>query len=140
MKSVLSLLTVVCVIGMQGILYAQEFASTKASNSISRSILIENNYLEGLNSEAIGIKIRCAYFLGEMKSKRAVEPLMDMFNNEENYSARLISAWSLLKIGDQRGVSLIKKYFESGENSEISCMLDCMYIDYCLKNKGRVNH
>ncbi|MDZ7764996.1 MAG: hypothetical protein U5K00_11280 [Melioribacteraceae bacterium] len=44
-------------------------------NKASREI-IEQNYIEGINSENLGLKVSSAYYLGEMKSQKAVIPLM----------------------------------------------------------------
>jgi hypothetical protein len=100
---------------------------------------IEANYLAGLNSNNNGLKVSSAYFLGNMKSHKAVIPLMKMFRNEKNDGAKLIAAWSLLKIGDSRGVFLVKRESELGNCDGIRCMLDHLYQDYCLKTKGKID-
>jgi hypothetical protein len=99
---------------------------------------IEDNYLTGLNSDNQGLKVSSAYFLGDMKSHKAVIPLMKMFRNEKNDGAKLVAAWSLLKIGDARGVFLIKRESELGNCEGINCMLHQLYEDYSLKTNGKV--
>ncbi len=99
---------------------------------------IEANYLTGLNSDNQGLKVSSAYFLGNMKSSKAVIPLMKMFRNEKNDGAKLVAAWSLLKIGDSRGVFLVKRESELGSCDGINCMLHQLYEDYCLKTTGKV--
>ena len=100
---------------------------------------IEANYLAGLNSDNHGLKISSAYFLGDMKSHKAVIPLMKLFRNEKNDGAKLVVAWSLLKIGDSRGVFLVKRESEIGNCDGIRCMLGQLYQDYCLKTKGKID-
>ena len=100
---------------------------------------IEANYLTGLNSDNQGLKVSSAYFLGDMKSHKAVIPLMKMFRNEKNDGAKLIAAWSLLKIGDSRGVFLVKREGELGNCDGIRCMLTQLYQDYCLKTNGSID-
>ena len=100
---------------------------------------IENNYLAGLNSNNHGLKVSSAYFLGDMKSHKAVIPLMKMFRNEKNDGAKLVAAWSLLKIGDSRGVFLVQRESELGNCDGIRCMLGQLYQDYCLKTKGKID-
>ncbi len=101
---------------------------------------IESNYLKGLGSENPSLKVSCAYFLGELKSEKALIPLMDLFHNSKNDGARLIAAWSLLKIGNPRGVNLVKRAIEMNEcSSNISCMLQYLYKDYCLKTNGKID-
>lgn len=99
---------------------------------------IEANYLAGLNSDNHGLKVSSAYFLGDIKSHKSVIPLMKMFRNEKNDGAKLIAAWSLLKIGDSRGVFLVKRESELGSCDGIRCMLNQLYQDYCLKTKGKI--
>ena len=94
--------------------------------------VIEENYLAGFNSGNTGIKIDCAYFLGEMKSHKAVLPLMELFRNATNGGQKLVAAWSLLKIGDERGVALVKREVDFGDCDEIKCMLHhlCRFYDF----------
>ena len=100
---------------------------------------IEDNYLAGLNSEVQGLQVSAAYFLGEMKSERAVIPLMKMFRNEKNAPGqRLMAAWSLYKIGDERGIYLIKCQGENQECDYLRCLCEYYYKDHCLKVDGHI--
>ena len=99
---------------------------------------IETNYLTGLNSNNQGLKVSSAYFLGNIKSHKAVIPLMKMFRTEKNDGAKLVAAWSLLKIGDSRGVFIVKREAELGDCDGINCMLHQLYQDYCLKTQGKM--
>ena len=99
---------------------------------------VEANYLKGLESDNQGLKVSSAYFLGDMKSHRAVIPLMKMFNKEKNDGAKLVAAWSLLKIGDSRGVYLVKNEIENGNCDGIRPMLHQLYEDYSLKTNGKI--
>lgn len=91
---------------------------------------IENNYLKGLESGNQGIKISCAFYLGEMKSKRAVVPLMKMMSIEEHEGARIIAAWSLMKIGDPRGIYRVRKESETSDCCSVQCMCEYLYKQY----------
>ena len=51
---------------------------------------IEDNYLVGLYSDVPGLQVSSAYFLGEMKSERAVIRLMEIFRNEKNATGKKI--------------------------------------------------
>jgi len=111
------------------------------SNSLKSDIgyeEMEKNYLVGLNSDISGLKVSSAYYLGEMKSEKAVIPLLKLFRETNNDGARLVAAWSLLKIGDERGIFIVKKYIELGDCDGIRCMLQYMYMDYSLKTYGKV--
>lgn len=112
----------------------------KISKNSAEYHKIESNYLKGLNSDNSQLKISCAYFLGEMQSNKAVIPLMAMFHNSKNDAAKLIAAWSLLKIGDARGVNLVKRALDLDEcSSSAGCVLHCLYMDYSLHTNGRID-
>jgi hypothetical protein len=117
-------------------LYPQVYASLNPADTEYEQI--ESNYLKGLNSEVHNLKLCCAYFLGEMQSQKALIPLMEMFRNEKG-DTKLVAAWSLLKIGDPRGVYLVKSGLDAKECDNIKCMLHFLYMDFCLKNNGRVD-
>jgi hypothetical protein len=93
----------------------------------------EANYLEGLSSGNHGLEVSCAYFLGEMKSQKAVIPLMKMFREAKKDREKLVAGWSLLKIGDPRGTFLVKRAIELGESKQISPILFYLYEHYELK-------
>ncbi len=95
----------------------------------------EENYLSALNSGNEEIRINSAYILGELKSQKAVEPLMDMFRKEKDDGAKLVAALSLLKIGDARGVFLVKRSMELGEDIGTTIILQHLYKDYSLGKK-----
>ena len=95
---------------------------------------IEENYLVGLNSDVPGLQVSCAYFLGEMKSERAVVPLMKIFRDENNAPGqRLMAAWSLYKIGDERGMYLIKCEADDPDCDYLRCLCEYYYKDHNLK-------
>jgi hypothetical protein len=93
----------------------------------------EQNYLKGLSSEVHGVRVSSAYFLGEMKSAKAVIPLMKIFQEEKNEGAKLVVAWSLLKIGDERGIYAVEKYADSKDCAKIRCILQFLYTDHLIK-------
>jgi hypothetical protein len=128
-------LSFIFVVAIATVSFAQASKEIKVS---AKYETIEANYLSGLYSDNHGLKVSSAYFLGDMKSQRAVIPLMKMFRNEKNDGAKLVAAWSLLKIGDSRGVFLVKRESELGNCDGIRCMLGQLYQDYCLKTKGKI--
>jgi hypothetical protein len=95
----------------------------------------EENYLSALNSGNEELKVSSAYMLGEIKSEKAVVLLMDMFRKEKDDGAKLVAALSLLKIGDARGVFLVKRSIELGEKNGITIILQHLYKDYSLRTK-----
>jgi hypothetical protein len=136
-KSLFIWMSFVFVVAVATVSFAQ---ADKEISTPSKYEAIEANYLNGLNSNNQGLKVSSAYFLGDLKSQKAVIPLMKMFRNENNDGAKLVAAWSLLKIGDSRGVYLVKRETEMGNCNGINCMLHQLYTDYCLKTNGTVEY
>ncbi|MGE5679820.1 MAG: HEAT repeat domain-containing protein [Bacillota bacterium] len=90
---------------------ARNFTNSASSleNNFSNRELIENNLFVGLESDNLGLRISSAQFLGEYKSSRATIPLMRMLHNDKDENARIQAAWSLMKIGDGRGIFMVKQ-------------------------------
>jgi len=70
---------------------------------------IEANYLIGLNSDNDGLQQSSAYFLGEIKSEKAIIPFMKILRSSEKEYMRIYAALALVKIGDPRAVYYSKK-------------------------------
>lgn len=144
-------LIILFLVSFSGVISAQSgtdyFAYVKAPTRHTEKIekkfdsnykTIEANYLEGLKSNNIGLRTSSAYFLGEMKSEKALIPLMKMFTDAKTSGEKLLAAWSLLKIGDSRGVYLVKHATEDGTCGGTTCMLTWLYKDYSLKTNGNI--
>ena len=76
------LLTVLMICTM--VLSTYSFASSpERSRSAFTTEFIEDNLLEGLSSDNLGLRISTAYFLGEFRTEKAVIPLIKMLHNEK---------------------------------------------------------
>jgi len=100
---------------------------------------IEDNYLVGLKSDNLGLRMSCAYFLGELKSPKAVIPLMKILNSEKHEGARIMAAWSLIKIGDPRGIHLVKQHSDFCKDCSVQSMCAFFYYHYVLSSEGKVS-
>lgn len=101
----------------------------KKDSKISQD-LIEENYLEGLHSDNQGLRISCAYFLGELKSDKAVIPLMKMLRSEDNDGARLMAALSLIKIEDNTGLFMVSREGTFNSSDRVRKMCNHLYTAY----------
>lgn len=68
----------------------------------------EQTLLQGIEEDNLGVKEGSAYMLGELKSTKAVIPLMKMLRSSENESSRIVAALALCRIGDARGLYAVK--------------------------------
>jgi hypothetical protein len=84
--------------------------ATAIKSSLNRDLII-TNLMNGINSGNQGLRMSSAYLLGEFKSDEAIIPLMKILKSDENEESRIMSALSLLKIGDSRGLFAIKQAY-----------------------------
>ncbi len=91
---------------------------------------IETNMLIGIKADNTGLQTSCAYFLGEMKSDRAMIPLLKLVTNADTEEARIIAALSLYKIESKIGMYRLKYLAESDESELARRVFDRIYRMY----------
>jgi hypothetical protein len=93
---------------------------------------IELNLMKGLNSENEGLQYSCALRLGEIKSSRAVIPLMSVLKQCDNLKLKTAAAWALCNIGDARGTFAVKREvkFSHCEKTKLIC---AWYYEHMVK-------
>jgi hypothetical protein len=89
-------------------LYAQDPVLPAGADKV----LIEQNLMAGLNSSNEGLRHGCVLMLGNIKSTRAVIPLMALLKQSDNFKLRTAAAWALCKIGDPRGTFAVMRAAE----------------------------
>lgn len=123
----------------KSILFLLLFASTfiSANNKlISQYTTIEENLLVGLSSENQGLKLSSAYFLGEIKSDKAIIPLMNLFHNSKEFCARQVAALALFKIDSKRGMYAIKQAIQFDENPQTRKICSILYNQHLLRKQN----
>jgi hypothetical protein len=95
---------------------------------------IEDNLLTGIKSKNIGLRTSSAYFLGEMKSDKAMIPLLILVQNGGTEESRIIAALSLYKIESKIGMYRLKYLAESDESELAKRVFDRIYKKY-VSNK-----
>jgi hypothetical protein len=104
--------------------YAEVNKTVPKANSYEA---IELNRLIGLASDNQGLRVSCAFNLGEMKSKNAVLPLMNLLREGATSEERIIAALSLVKIGDPQGVYLVSRLAKFHECEKTRRMCEKFY-------------
>jgi HEAT repeat protein len=105
MKTQIVILAAVLLLGISSV-------NIRAEKRADENILTKDavsNYLVGIKSDNEGLRISCAYFMGEYKVEDAIIPLMKMLNSEKSEEARIIAALSLAKIGTGKAVYAVKQ-------------------------------
>jgi len=95
---------------------------------------IEANMLVGINSDNTGLQTSCAYFLGEMKSDRAMIPLLKLVRTGETEDSRIIAALSLYKIESKIGMYRLKGLSQTDESELARKVFERLYEIYVSKN------
>ena len=113
------------------------FAANNPGLNSKATESLEQNLINGINSENEGLKTSAAYYLGEMKSSKAVVPLLKMMHNEKSEGARIMAALSLLKIGDDRGIYAIKQNCKFDESTKVRKMCELFYSNYLQEQKNQ---
>ena len=114
-------------------LFAGENKNTPAANTFEA---IELNRLTGLASDNEGLKVSCAFNLGEMKSTKAVIPLIAMLRDGKSDEERIIAALSLMKIGDAQGVYMVSRAAKFNDNGRVRYICEKFYNGYLLEKEN----
>lgn len=117
----------------QGFAAGNNFPYPTAVANLSQ---IELNLLNGINSENEGLQSSSAFYLGEMKSSKAVIPLLKTLHEGESEAVRIMAALSLIKIGDARGVYAVKRASEFDGSERVRNLCKGFYAAYTA---GKVN-
>ena len=100
---------------------------------------IEDNLLVGINTDNRGLQISCAYFLGEMKSDRAVIPLLKMLKSGDTEEERIMAALSLSKINCDQGRFAVKQRIRFDDSERVQRLCEIFYTNCLMKKlKGDV--
>lgn len=98
-----------------------------------------DNYLVGMQSDNIGVRVSCAYFLGEYNVSEGIIPLMKMLHNEKSEAARIIAALSLTKIGSDKAVFAVKQAARFDESERVRNLCAKFYNSFTYVEKNQVN-
>lgn len=96
--------------------------------------LIEDNLLNGIESDNTGLQTSCAYYLGEMKSDLALIPLLRLARKGKTEEARIIAGLSLYKIESHIGLHILKGRAKNDDSELVRKVFDRLYKKY-LSNK-----
>ncbi|MBI9071663.1 MAG: HEAT repeat domain-containing protein [Melioribacteraceae bacterium] len=100
---------------------------------------IEDNLLVGINSENFGLRVSSAYMLGELQSERAVNSLTKMLREETHEGAKLMAALSLIKIGTERSIYVVKSSVKFNDSERVRKMCEHLYTAYISKTHNLQN-
>jgi hypothetical protein len=110
------------------LLTGESFAGrlTKKDSAIMRG---EKNLLIGLNTDNYGLKSSAAQILGDIKSNKAVIPLMRILKSSDDENLRIIAAHSLYKIQSPMGMFAVRQAIRFDESARVRKMCLNFYLD-----------
>ena len=112
------------------------FSTTFAEKPIEAQYsTFEKNLLVGLNSGNQGLESSCAYFLGEIKSKKAINHLMDMLHSSESHAIRQVAVLALYKINSERGMFAIKRAIKFDDNEQTRRLCRIFYNQHLQRER-----
>ena len=126
MKSLKTIITLLVVFLLTATLFASEVPTTQRSMDMN---LIEANLLNNLDTDNRGLSISSVQMLGEIKSNKAVIPLMRILKNSGDEAARISAALSLYKIGDARGLYAVKQAAKFDNSQRVRNMTNKFYLE-----------
>ena len=109
------------------------FANDKNETQYST---FEENLLVGLSSDNHGLKFSSAYLLGEIKSDKAIIPLLEILHNSEECCERQVAALALFKINSERGMFAIKQATNFDKSPQTRRICTILYNQHLLREKN----
>lgn len=94
----------------------------------------EFNLLHSLESDNYGVRTSAAQILGDIKSTKAVIPLMRMLKSSDDEKTRIIAALSLYKIGSSMGMFTVMQSAKFDESARVRKMCENFYKDHYVKD------
>lgn len=119
----------VCVVFTSVILFSASLYSQPVPKRLIQmnESQITDNLLIGTNSRNKGLCASSIYMLGDLCCKKGVIKLMSLLHNAESEEIRILSALSLCKIGDARGIFAVKQASTYDESERVKRLCGIFY-------------
>jgi HEAT repeat protein len=88
------------------------------------------NLKNGIKSDNNGLKRSSIYYAGFYRMTETVPALTEILKKESDPKTRILIALVLYKIGDGKGIDLVKEMSEKDSNKEVRRMCTCIYNAY----------
>ena len=90
---------------------------------------VEANLLAGIDSQNQGLFISSTLKLGDLKSEKAVIPLMKVLKSSNDEASRLAAALALYKIGNNKGMFAVKMASRFDDSKRVRNLCEKFYIE-----------
>jgi hypothetical protein len=99
---------------------------TKRDSAIMKG---EKNLLIAINTDNYGLKSSAIQILGDLKSEKAVIPLMKILKSSNDENLRMVAAFSLYKIQSSMGMYAVRQAIRFDESARVRKMCLNLYHD-----------
>lgn len=109
------------------------FVFAGESPGVTKNVTLESivqTLLNAVQSSNKGLAVSSVQMLGEIKSGKAVIPLMRVLKDGADETARIAAALSLYKIGDARGIFAVKQAAKFDESLRVRNLCSKFYNEY----------
>ncbi len=106
------------------VVYAGSLAFAKTTQESQAGISsADQKNLAALQNDKADARAEAARKLGESRCKEAVDPLIQLMQNDKEYRVRIVAGMALLQIGDTRAMEAIKEQSMSDKNKTVRAAL-----------------
>ena len=92
--------------------------------------LTEAKLLDDVHCDNCRLKESAMFDLGELRSEKAVIPLMDVLHSNAEESSRIVAALALCRIGDARGTYAVKRAATFDRSEKVRTLSAWFYNTY----------
>jgi len=110
------------------------YAKTNLTDPNVKGKLAIENLKNGIKSDNEGLKKCAIYFAGYYRVSETVPTLAEVVKKETQPSTKILIALVLYRIGDERGISLVRDMAAKDKNPEVRRMCTCIYNAYKTGN------
>jgi hypothetical protein len=89
-----------------------------------------DNFMAGIRSENIGLKLSAAFYLGEYGCDEAVIELLRMLKSDDREEVRITAALALYKINDARGMYAVKQAIRFDDSDRVKKICGNLYREH----------
>lgn len=126
MKSIIKSFAILSILALfAGNIFAEQLPVVRSMNTLA----VEKNLIQGVDSDNTGLKVSSAYQLGEIKSEKAVLPLLKMLRDGQNEEERIAAALSLTKIGTDKALYFVKSAARFDQSKRVRELCNKFYVN-----------
>ncbi len=106
------------------------YAKSNSGDQNLKSKYAIENLKNGIKSDNPGLRKSAIYFAGYYMLSETVPTLIETVKNETEPATRILIALVLYRIGDEKGINLVKNMAAKDNDTEVRRMCYCIYNAY----------